>query len=160
MFEKRERICRVLLAEDNPVDIEVFKRAARRSECHFDLEVVIDGEQALNFLQKKREWADVWTPDFVVLNINMPKINGWEVLERMKADPDLAILPVAMWTIAAPECGDYDERAFKMGCSGGFTKPSDPIRLESQVTSMLEFYWWAWSHPLSIREPGSPTHGA
>lgn len=128
MSKKQERVCRVLLAEDNPSDITVFKRAARKSKCRFDLEVVIDGEHALNFLHRRGEWSDAWTPDFVVLNINMPKISGWEVLERMKADPDLSILPVAMWTIASPRCdGNYAERSFEMGCSGSFTKPVDSV---------------------------------
>lgn len=105
--EERTHMLRVLLAEHSPSDIKIFKRAARTSEYRFDLKVVIDGEGALDFLQRRGEWADAWTPDFVVLNINMPKINGWEVLERMKADPDLSILPVAMRTIASPECDDY-----------------------------------------------------
>jgi hypothetical protein len=77
----------------------------------------------------------------------------------MKADPDLSILPVAMWTIASPTCDDYVERSFKMGCSGSFTKPVDSVRMEFQVRAMLEFYWWAWSHPRSMRMRGSLVHG-
>ena len=152
MFEKKERICRVLLAEDNPNDVKIFKRAVRKSDCRFELQVVIDGEQALDFLRRKGEWEDAWRPDFVVLNINMPKINGWEVAECMKSDPDLALLPTAMWTIASPECRDYAERAFEMGCAGGFTKPVDEERMEAQVRTMLEFYWWAWSHPRALAD--------
>lgn len=129
MSEKKERICRVLLAEDSPSDIGIFKRAVRKSECRFGIQVVVDGEGALDFLQRRGEWADAWTPDFVVLNINMPKINGWEVLERMKADPDLSLLPVAMWTIAEPGCDDYAVRSFEVGCSGSFTKPVAPVRI-------------------------------
>ena len=158
MSERVDRVCRVLLAEDNPDDIKIFKRAARKSNCRFDLKVVLDGEVALDFLLKRGEWEDAWTPDFVVLNINMPKFNGWDVLEHMKAKPELRLLPVAMWTIADPSCRDYAERCFEMGCSGGFTKPADPVRMEVQVKAMLEFYWWAWSHPRALA-PNSPTHG-
>lgn len=91
----------------------------------------------------------------------MPKISGWEVLAHMKANPDLSILPVAMWTIADPSCRDYVMRSFEMGCSGSFTKPVDSVRMESQVRAMLEFYWWAWSHPNSMkkRKLGSLLHG-
>lgn len=147
MHENTNRICRVLLAEDNPNDISVFKRAAKKSECRFDLQVVTDGEAAIDFLRGDGKWKDAWVPDFVVLNINMPKINGWGVLEAMKSDPDLRILPVAMWTIAEPSCNDYAAKSFEMGCSGSFTKPVDSVAMESQVQAMLEFYWWAWSVP-------------
>ena len=158
MVQKEQRICRVLLAEDNPNDSEAFEQAAQRSDCQFELEVVIDGQAALDFLRKRGEWADAWTPDFVVLNINMPKYSGWDVLREMKADPELRLLPVAMWSIAVPECGDYAERVFTMGACGGFSKPVDPDRMEAQVRAMLEFYWWAWSHPRAQAE-GSCSHG-
>jgi len=83
----------------------------------------------------------------VVLNINMPRISGWGVLETMKSEPDLRILPVAMWTIAESSYGDYAVRSFEMGCSGSFTKPVGSVQMETQVRAMLEFYWWAWPYP-------------
>jgi len=155
VFEEKERICRVLLAEDNPKDIAAFRQAAERNEHRFELEVVEDGEAALDFLHRRGRWTNVWVPDFVVLNINMPKLNGWEVLKHMKADPELRLLRVAMWSIAPPDYGDYAARSFELGCSGGFSKPVEAERMESQVKTMLDFYWWAWSHPRAVAPDSS-----
>ena len=145
MSRRMGRVCRVLLAEDNPSDVAVFRRVVRRNAERFVLEVVPDGGSALGFLMSQDEWCRAWTPDLVVLNINMPKVNGWGVLETMKSHPLLKIIPVAMWTIA--EIEDYAKRSFHAGCSGIFTKPVDPVQMEAQVAAMLEFYWWAWSYP-------------
>ncbi len=87
-------------------------------------------EAALDFLRKQGEWAGAWALDFVFLNINMPKINGWGVLDKMKSDPELRISAVAMWTIA--EIEEYTTRSFEMGPSGIFTKPVDSQKMESQ----------------------------
>jgi len=138
---------RVLLAEDNPKDATVFRTVARRGDLLIALQVVNDGETALDFLHRRGQWSDVWRPDLVVLNINMPKGNGWDVLEAMKSDPDLRTIPVAMWTAADPGFRDYAARSFEMGCSGGFSKPVGAQNMERQVRAMLDFYSYAWRYP-------------
>lgn len=158
MLKPKERVCRVLLAEDSPTDIKMFQRAVRKSPHAFDLQVVIDGEQALDFLEQRGEWSEAWRPDLFVLSINMPKIGGWEVLQRMKDNPALRTTPVAIWSIA--QIGEYADRAFDMGCSGIFTKPVDEEHFESQVQSIVEFYWWAWSdNRRSHRDRDEPLFG-
>ncbi|MFC2095538.1 response regulator [Candidatus Bipolaricaulota bacterium] len=154
------RVCRVLLAEDNPSDIAILEQVVRTKKNRFQLEVVTDGEQALAFLRKQPPWHSTWRPDLVVLNINMPKANGWEVLKEMKSDPDLCFLPVAMWTVAQEDHGDYATRAFEMGCSGGFSKPVGSVRMQAQVKAMLEFYWWAWFYPCEVKRDAGRTRCA
>lgn len=106
---------KLLLAEDCPTDIQVFKRALRRSNCgaRYELQVLIDGAETLDFLFKRGRWSDAWTPDVLVLNINMPKCNGWDVLRRMKSDPGLRGIPTVIWTIASIE--EYDARTYDWG---------------------------------------------
>ena len=138
---------RVLLAEDNPKDVTVFRSVARRGDLLIALQVVHDGETALDFLYRRGQWSEVWRPDFVVLNINMPKLNGWEVLKAMKSAPDLRTIPVAMWTIADPAYADYAARSFEMGCSCGFSKPHAIQDMQSQVRTMLEYHYHSWRYP-------------
>ncbi len=139
------RTRKVLLAEDSSCDVAAFKRAIRKKSARFLLETVTDGCDALAFLHKRGTWQDVWTPDLVVLNIRMPKITGWEVLERMKEDPGLRIIPVAIWTVATIE--EYNRQAYEMGAAGIFSKPIDLRDLEAQAAAILEFYWWANPYP-------------
>ena len=144
-MKKPKHTCRVLLAEDNPNDIADVVRVVARDKDRFLLEVVTDGEAALEFLKKQGSWRNAWTPDLVILNINMPKVNGWGVLKAMKADPSLRIIPVAVWSIT--ERPEDVRRAIEGGCSGMFTKPCREDDREAQVSAILEFQWWAWSYP-------------
>lgn len=128
---------KLLLAEDCPTDIQVFKRALRRSNCgaRYELQVLIDGAETLDFLFKRGRWSDAWTPDVLVLNINMPKCNGWDVLRRMKSDPGLRGIPTVIWTIVSIE--EYDARTYDWGACGIFTKPVDTAEMERQVEAIL-----------------------
>jgi two-component system response regulator len=100
-FEPRQ----ILLAEDNPDDVTVFLRAFRNhnADKHWELQIVADGSVALEFLYRQNRFAAAKRPDLVVLNINMPKVNGWEVFSRMKADPSLRGIPVVIRTVAQME---------------------------------------------------------
>jgi len=108
------RVCGVLLAEDNYDDVKIVKRAVSKNKDRFQLEIVEDGQEALGFLRKQFQWAGVWTPDLMLLNVNMPKIQGLDVLDVMKADPVLSIIPVAIWSIG--EMSEKIRRAIEAGC--------------------------------------------
>ena len=144
-IEQQKRICKVLLAEDNPDDITIFKRVVRKKQDRFQLQVVMDGEAALEFLRKEGSWHNARTPDLVVLNLNMPNLNGWGVLKAMKEDPALRILPIAIWSITERE--EDIKRAFEASCSGMFTKPVDMKDAMDQVGAMLEYHWWSQRYP-------------
>jgi len=88
----------ILLVEDNLQDIEITKRAFAKGRVHNDLMVVRDGEEALAFLRKERPYAGVPRPDLVLLDLNLPKKDGREVLRDVKTDPELKIIPIIVLT--------------------------------------------------------------
>jgi CheY-like chemotaxis protein len=140
----------ILLAEDNPSDVIVFLRAFRKrnAEGRWELQVVTDGLAALEFLYRQDQFAEAKRPDLVVLNINMPRVNGWEVLRKMKADPQLRRIPTVIWTIA--EMDTYNARAYDLGACGIFTKPIDAREAELQIDAILTYFTWANPSPLCV----------
>jgi CheY-like chemotaxis protein len=139
----------ILLAEDNPNDITVFLRAFRNQNAdrRWELQVVTDGSAALEFLYREDRFAAAKRPELVVLNINMPKVDGWEVFSRMKADPALRRIPVVIWTVAQME--RYDARAYDEGACGIFSKPIDSKDAERQIEAILTYFAWANPSPPS-----------
>jgi CheY-like chemotaxis protein len=137
----------ILLAEDNPNDVTVFLRAFRshNADKHWELQVVTDGSAALEFLYRQDRFAGAKRPELVVLNINMPKVNGWEVFARMKADPALRRIPVVIWTVAQME--EYDARAYDEGACGIFSKPIESKDAERQIEAILTYFAWANPSP-------------
>ena len=145
MFKSEPR--QILLAEDNPNDVTVFLRAFRKrnAEERWELQVVTDGAAALEFLYRQDRFAEARRPDLVVLNINMPRVNGWDVLRKMKADPQLRSIPTVIWTIADMET--YNARAYDLGACGIFTKPIDSKEAELQIDAILTYFACANASP-------------
>ena len=97
------RIARVLLVEDNEADVRLTREALRESGDAVRMASVGDGELALSYLRREPGYEDVGRPDLVLLDLNLPRKNGLEVLEEMRADPDLACIPVIVLTTSAAE---------------------------------------------------------
>lgn len=93
-----EKIVDILLAEDNPADVRLTLEALKESRVRNKLHIVPDGVEALNFLRKEGRYASAPTPDVVLLDLNMPRKDGREVLDDMKADEELKIIPVVILT--------------------------------------------------------------
>jgi len=94
---------KVLVVEDNPDDIAIIKRAMRKSEMKCDLSFARDGEEAIDFLwRRKSEYEDAPRPDLILLDLNLPKIDGLEVLEKIKEDDKLKRIPVIVLTVSSP----------------------------------------------------------
>ena len=91
----------ILLVEDNAGDVRLTREALREGGIDVELAAVPDGEQALAYLRREGEHADAPRPDLVLLDLNLPKKNGLEVLEEIRADEDLRRLPVVMLTTSA-----------------------------------------------------------
>ncbi len=91
---------RVLLVEDSPGDIRLIQEAIRESNLPVDLSVVMDGVQAINYLQKKEPYTAVSTPDLILLDLNLPKRGGRAVLKEIKEDTRLRKIPVVVLTIS------------------------------------------------------------
>jgi CheY-like chemotaxis protein len=97
------RPARVLLVEDNEADVRLTREALREAGDDVRMSAVTDGELALAYLRREEGYENVLTPDLVLLDLNLPRKNGLEVLSEMRADPALACIPVIMLTTSSAE---------------------------------------------------------
>lgn len=99
MFEKsKSRPVNILLIEDNPGDIRLTKEVLKDSKVSIDLSVAVDGEEALDFLYKRGEFKEAATPDIILLDLNLPKKDGREILMDVKSDENLRRIPIVVLT--------------------------------------------------------------
>jgi two-component system, chemotaxis family, response regulator Rcp1 len=119
----RHRIADILLVEDNPGDARLFKEALAMHSADANLRVVEDGEDAMRLLRGEEPFAAVHRPDLVVLDLNLPKKDGREVLAEMKGDPNLRRIPVIILTTSD---ADSDvNRAYDLHANCYIRKPAD-----------------------------------
>lgn len=93
----------ILLVEDNPGDIRLTKEALKQCDLPTQLHVVTDGEQAVHYLKKESSFNEATTPDILLLDLNLPKKNGFEVLETLRKDENLKHIPVIVLTTSVAE---------------------------------------------------------
>jgi len=103
MVNKKKNNFKILLVEDNPADVRLTKEAIQKSELVSQLDVVKDGVEAIKFLQKFKKDSLVDRPDLILLDLNLPKKSGLEVLQEIKEDDDLRRIPVVILTISSNE---------------------------------------------------------
>lgn len=114
---------RILVAEDNPADVYLLREAFSLEGQDVEMIVVTDGEQALDFVQKQGEFAHAQTPDLVVLDLNLPKSEGSDVLRCIRSKQDYAGVPVVVLTSSD---SPRDRKIIEtLGASCFITKPSD-----------------------------------
>ena len=137
----------ILLVEDNPQDEMLTLRALRKAHVANRIDVARDGQQALDYLFRVGEFADRDGPDLptvVLLDISLPRLSGLEVLERLRADPRTALLPVVMLTSSDEQrdrVGSYEN-----GCNSFVQKPVDFTAFADTV-ARLGVYWLATNEP-------------
>ncbi|HHM21897.1 MAG TPA: response regulator, partial [Bacteroidetes bacterium] len=100
---KESRIVNILLIEDNPGDVRLAQEAFKEGNINVQLDVVMDGLEAIKFLRKMDKYESATTPDLVLLDLNLPKKDGREVLSDIKADPQLRSIPVVILTTSNAE---------------------------------------------------------
>ncbi len=126
----------ILLVEDNPGDVELFREALSHRELL--IHVVEDGVDAISFLSQKGAYANMPPPALVVLDINLPRKNGHEVLAEIRADPRLTALPVVMFTTS-----DYRKdiiKGYQAHVSAYVTKPGSASQYRAAVKE-IESFW-------------------
>jgi two-component system response regulator len=128
----------VLIVEDNPGDVELAKEALRETSLTLDLHVAEDGEEALEFLKREGEFAEAPFVDLVLLDLNMPKKTGHEVLDEMKGDRDLRLTPVVVFTSSSSR--EDIEGAYDRYANCYITKPADLDELVNVVRA-IESFW-------------------
>jgi CheY-like chemotaxis protein len=128
----------ILLVEDSRADAELTIELLRGAKFANQVHVARDGQEALDFLRRQGTFADVPTPDLVLLDINLPRLNGHEVLEQVKSDPVLRLIPVIMLSTSRAE--DDVRRAYEHHANCFVSKPLD-LRSFTEVIHAIETFW-------------------
>lgn len=134
--DREVRRLEVLLVEDNPGDVHLIREAFEESSIDSSLTVVTDGEAALDYLHQRNEYESETKPDLTLLDLNVPKVNGRNVLEEIKADPDLRSVPVIVLTSSVSR--DDIHETYELGADGYFVKMVDPNGFISLIREVEE----------------------
>jgi CheY-like chemotaxis protein len=128
----------ILLVEDSPSDVELTREAMRDAKVANELHVVVDGVDAMKFLRNDEPYDSAPRPDVVLLDLNLPRKNGKEVLAEMRADAYLRAIPVAVLTTSKAESDVL--RSYQLGANCFITKP---VRLDEflEVIHAIEDFW-------------------
>jgi CheY-like chemotaxis protein len=129
----------ILLAEDNPNDVRMTKRAFEKGKFLNNIHVAEDGVEALAFLRREGEYADEPRPDIILLDLEMPRMDGKEVLAELEDDPDLAQIPVIVLTSSEAE-RDVIE-SYKHSANAYMTKPVGYEAFQETVREIEQFWF-------------------
>lgn len=140
----------ILLVEDNPMDVDLTRRAFARRKVEHPIEIARDGEEALTYIQK---WeADAALPILILLDLKLPRVDGLEVLRQLKAHPVYHIVPVV---ILSTSTEDRDiQMAYEQGANSYIVKPVDFDQF-IQIVESIQVYWCGLNvpplaHPLGL----------
>lgn len=128
----------ILLVEDNAGDVELVREALSDGRVRTDLHVVSDGIQAMRFLRREGEYVNKQRPDLVLLDLNLPRKSGREVLQDMKTDPELQVIPVIVLTSSKSD--DDIFQAYFLHANCYVSKPVD-FEHFMQVVQSIEDFW-------------------
>src|SRR5665647_1284431 len=129
---------KILLIEDNEGDIVLTIEALKEAKVNNVIQVVRDGEEALQYLRKQERFSNMETPDLILLDINLPRLDGKEVLAEIKKDEDLMIIPVVMLTTSDSEKDILESYQHHANCY--ITKPVD-FQKFMHVVHMIKDFW-------------------
>ena len=132
------RAIEILLVEDNPGDVRLTQEALSENKISNKLHVAVDGVEAMKFLRKMNGYKDAPRPDLILLDLNMPKKDGREVLAEVKADEKLRSIPVVILTTS--DADDDVAKAYHMYANCYIRKPIDLNRF-IEVIKIIENFW-------------------
>ena len=132
------RPVQILLVEDNPADARLTQEAIRDTEFRYQLHLAEDGEEAMEFLYQQGDFADAPRPDLILLDLNLPGMDGREVLAEIKADEKLGSIPVVVLTTSTAQ----QDLLYSYGLRANsyVNKPIDRDRFNEMIKSVME-YW-------------------
>jgi two-component system response regulator len=129
----------ILLVEDNPGDVELTEDALRKSKVATRVSVVGDGEDAMDYLNHRGGYENDPTPDLVLLDLNLPRKDGMEVLREMREDPNLKHIPVVILTTSEAERDIL--AGYRLGANCFISKPVDLTEFRMVVESIDDFWF-------------------
>lgn len=129
----------VLLVEDDPGDVILTQEGLRASKLHINLHVVDNGEKALAFLHRSPPYEDAPRPGLIILDLNLPRVNGMEVLREIKSNEELQTIPTVILTTSRAE--EDVVRSYKLGANCYVSKP---LNLDEfvKVVGSIESFWF------------------
>ncbi|NYS60033.1 response regulator [Vreelandella salicampi] len=128
----------VLLVEDEPADVHLTRMAFKQSRLLVNVYDVGDGVEALAFLRREGKYHDAPWPDIILLDLNMPRMDGKTLLDHLKRDETLKRIPVIVLTTSEAETDVMD--SYNLGCAGFVTKPVDLTQFLKAIQN-VEDYW-------------------
>jgi two-component system, chemotaxis family, response regulator Rcp1 len=146
-MSNEHRPVKILLVEDNPGDVRLTVEALRDSKILNDLEIVPDGVEALRYLRREPGYRDAARPDLVLLDLNLPRKDGREVLAELNKDDDLRRVPVVVMTTSRSE--EDVLRSYDFGANCYITKPLDMNQFVNVVQAINDF----WFTIVTLPEP-------
>jgi len=140
---------RILIIDDSPSDAELAVQAFKQGKLSNEIMVVADGKEALSYLRKKGKYADVIRPDLILLDLNLPKLDGYAVLKEIKQDESLKSIPVVILTTSEDE--KDVQAAYQLQASAFITKPVDFLKFVAVAKDIQQFYFVLATLPVTGR---------
>lgn len=140
-----ERPIEILLVEDSPSDAELTIEALREAKIRNNLSIAEDGVEAMQFLRRQGQYANALRPDLILLDLNLPRKDGREVLAELKADRTLATIPVVVMTLSTSEQDVL--RAQELQADSYITKPVEFMRFLEVVREVESFHLFVVTLP-------------
>jgi two-component system, chemotaxis family, response regulator Rcp1 len=138
MIPETVRPIRILLVEDSPTDAKLTLKALEQARVANSVSHVEDGVDAMDYLRRKEKYAEAQRPDMILLDLNLPRKDGREVLKELKTDPDLKTIPVVVLTTSQDERDVL--RSYKLHANCYITKPVNFERFLEAVKA-IEYFW-------------------
>lgn len=138
MQNNNTRPVEILLVEDNPGDVRLTREALRDAKVRNNMVVAHDGVEALAYLKREGQYADAVQPDLILLDLNLPRMNGFEVLDVIKMDSNLKRIPVVILTTSQAEQDIV--RGYNLHANAYVTKPVDLDQFIKVIKS-IENFW-------------------
>ena len=129
----------ILLVEDNPVDVMITKKAFSAGRVSNNLHVAEDGEEAMDFLFKRGKYSSAPSPGIILLDLNLPKKDGREILAEIKADPSLRLIPVIILTTSQDQEDIW--RSYELQANCFISKPVDMEQFTKSLECLGEFWF-------------------
>jgi two-component system, chemotaxis family, response regulator Rcp1 len=138
MARKTGKIVDILLVEDNPGDVRLTEEALQEGKVRINMVSVADGVEAMDFLRKTGRYPDAFRPDLILLDLNLPKKSGFEVLDEIKVDEDLKRIPVVVLTTSQAEQDII--KSYNLHANAFISKPVGLDKFLSVVKAIEDFW--------------------
>lgn len=132
------KVIDILMVEDSEADVRLTQIAFKKVKMVNNLFIARDGKEGLDYLKKRAGFEDAATPDLIMLDLNLPRMNGHEVLKEIRNDPDLHLIPVVILTTSEADRDIVESYKLRANCY--ITKPVDMDRFMEVVQSIQHFW--------------------